>query len=56
MEVHAMKRLFPFVFVMFGTLLSIALLTAYRSGLLAKVAEVARERIETEVDGTPEAV
>lgn len=49
-----MKRLFPFVLTTFVVVLSLGLLTAYRSGLLAKVADVARERIEAEIADTPE--
>ena len=49
-----MKRLFPFVLTAFVVVLSLGLLTAYRSGLLAKFAEVTRERIETEFAEFPE--
>ena len=35
-----MKRLIPFVFVAVAVVMSIVLLTALRSGLLAKVAEL----------------
>lgn len=44
-----MKRLFPFVLATFGVVLSLGLLTAYRTGLFAKVAEIARQYGE-EVD------
>ena len=41
-----MRRLIPFVFTTLAVVISIALVTAYRSGLLAKVAEVDwRERL-----------
>lgn len=35
-----MKRVFPFVLVAVVVLMSVALVTAFRSGLLAKVAEL----------------
>lgn len=41
-----MKRLIPFVFTTLGVLLAIGLVTAYRTGLLAKVAELGQERLE----------
>lgn len=49
-----MKRLFPFVLTTSAVLLSVGLLMAYRSGLFAKMAEVARQHREAVVDGAPE--
>jgi hypothetical protein len=46
MEVCPMRRMIPFVFTTLAVVISIALLTAYRAGLLAKVADVDwRERL-----------
>jgi hypothetical protein len=56
MEVCVMKRLFPFVLVTFGVVLSVGLLTAYRTGLFAKVAEIARQRGEEVLVEVPEIV
>lgn len=49
-----MKRLIPFVFTTLGVLLSIGLVTAYRAGLFAKVAELRREHVEVPVTDTPD--
>jgi hypothetical protein len=53
MEVRAMKRLFPFVLTTFVVVLSLGLLTAYRTGLFAKVSEIARQRSEAVVVDIP---
>ena len=46
-----MKRLFPFVLTTFAVVLSLGLLTAYRAGLFAKVADIARQYgYEVDVD------
>ena len=47
-----MKRLIPFVFTTLAVLLSIGLVTAYRTGLFAKVAELRREHAEIVVTET----
>jgi hypothetical protein len=51
-----MKRLIPFVFTTLAVLLSIGLVTAYRSGLFAKVTEFRRERVEELAADIPEPV
>ncbi len=47
-----MKRLLPFVFTTVFVFLSVGLVTAYRTGLLAKVASFARQQAdEVAVEG-----
>jgi hypothetical protein len=49
-----MKRLIPFVFTTLGVLLCVGLVTAYRSGLLAKAVERGREHAEAPLAAAPE--
>ena len=49
-----MKRLLPFVLTTLGVLLSVGLLSAYRSGLFAKVVEFARQPSEEVIVDVPE--
>ena len=49
-----MKRLIPFVFTTLAVLLSIGLVTAYRTGLLAKAVERGREHTEALIAAEPE--
>ncbi len=51
-----MKRLFPFVLTTFAVVLSLGLLTAYRTGVFAKVSEIVRQRREEVVVDVPEIV
>jgi hypothetical protein len=52
----AMKRLLPFVLTTVCVLLSVGLVTAYRTGLLAKVASLARRQGEEADVDNPEIV
>ncbi len=51
-----MKRLFPFVLTTFAVVLSLGLLTAYRTGVFAKVAEILRQHGDEIVLDVPEIV
>ena len=48
-----MKRLLPFALTTIGVLLYVGLVTAYRSGYFAKVAEFRRQRSEEVVSDIP---